>query len=465
MDTPTLKHNAVGFWRVVFQGVSATAPAAVVSTITAASIYANGSVPLSFLIAFVAVLTTIVAIYQYSKKIAHAGGYYSYVSQSTGPFLGILTGLMVIGYQITDIAFLPLFFSVLITFTFQFFSGIVLPTYFWVIVVIVVTLAWSIPPYLGIKPSLAYSVIFSAAEIIVLVAIGVAIGVVSGPSNTLLVFTPIFSPTGIHGALLGGVFAMTSFLGYGSIVTLGEEAKFPKKTIGKALVVDVLLSGLFFIVVSYTFTIGWGPSHVLTMSNYLAPLTVETKSYFGIVAAAIITFFFLESFFNSGLSFTNSAIRYFYGVARDDHVIPTYFSKIHSHSGVPRRALGLIVLSVLVLAIIFGMGFGILEGFVLLATIATIFSLIVHIIVNSTVWRLYTKSKEFKVLSHLILPLIASALFVFIIYSTVYPPSFPLTYMPIGVLVWVVISIILILNVKRKKPQKYKEAGTHSTVE
>ncbi|MEM4091305.1 MAG: APC family permease [Thermoplasmatales archaeon] len=465
METITLKHNILGFWRVVFQGVSATAPAAVVSTITAASIYAYGAVPLSFLIAFVGVLTTIVAIYQYSKKIAHAGGYYAYVGQSAGPFLGILTGFLLIGYQITDLAFLPLYFTVLFTFALQFFAGIVLPTYIWIVVVILVVLLWTVLPYLGIKPSLNYSVIFSVAEIAALVSVGVIIAVLSGPQNTAMVFTPTFSPTGIHGALLGGVFAITSFLGYGSIVTLGEEAKFPKKTISKALLTNVLISGTFFLIVTYCYTIGWGPHNMATMSSYLVPLAVEAKKIVGVGAALLITLFFIESFFNSGLSFTNSAVRYFYGFSRDDHIIPKYFSKVHEKSGVPRRSLAVIVSSVLVLAIVFGFGFGPFMGFVLLATIATIFSLVVHIIVNSTVGLLYKREKEFNVFLHLIIPLIASGLFAFIIYATVYPPSFPLTYMPIAAFIWAILAIVLILIVRRRKPQQYKEAGTHSTVE
>lgn len=465
MESATLRRDAVGFWRVVFQGVSSTAPAAIVSTITAASIYAYGSVPLSFLIAFAGVLTTIVAVYEYSKKVAHAGGYYSFVSQSAGPFLGILTGLMLLGYEITDLAFVPLFFSILATFSLQFFAGIVLPTWVSLLIVAMAVVFWSLPPFLGIKPSLGYSIIFGLAEIIVLLGVAITLSVMAGPQNTVSVFTPVFAPTGIHGALLGGVFAITSFLGYGSVVTLGEEAKFPKKTIGKALLVDVLLSGIFFIVVSYAFTIAWGPNNASTMSNYLVPLTVITKSQLGVVVAGIITFFFVESFFNSGLSFTNAAVRYFYGMARDGHVLPRSLAKVHEGSGVPRRALGVIVIAVLILSLTFGEAFGLLEGFVLLATVATVLSLLVHIIVNSTVWRLYKKSNEFKVVVHLVIPLIASALFAFIIYSTVYPPSFPLTYMPIAALVWILISIVMIFYVRWKKHEQYAEAGTHSIVE
>ncbi len=461
----TLKHDSVGVWRVAFQGISATAPAAVVATITAAAYYAGGAIPLSFLISFLAVLGAIVPIYQYTKKVASAGGYYSFVSHSSGPFLGTLTGLIILGYEVTDLAFVPIFLSVTVIFMFQYFGGIVLPAYVGLIVIVVGLLLYSIPPYMGIKPSLAYSITFGLAEIVVLVVIAMILAVQSGPQNTLEVFTPSLSPTGIHGALIGGIFGMTSFLGYASVATLGEEARAPKKTIGLGLLVNVLISGTFFLVVTYGFTVAWGPKDAASMGNYLVPLTVITNKMLGIGAAAIITFFFLESFFNSGLSFTTAAIRYFYGMARDETVIPKYFSVIEPKSGVPRRALGAILVPIIILSVAFAASYGLVEGFVLLATAATLFYLIASILVNMTVWRLYKKTGEFKWFSHLIIPVASSVLFAFIIYGTVYPPSYPLSYMPIVVVIWIVASIFITLYVKKTKPENYKKAGLYSTVE
>lgn len=464
MSNTELKHNAVGFWRVVFQGVSSTAPAAIVASITAGSAYAGGSVPLSFVIAFVAVLFTIVAIHQYSKKVSHAGGYYAYVARGAGPFMGIFTGMLLIGYQLTDLAFLPLFFVILIEYSLQFFAGVVFPAYAWVIIALVSIVAWSIPPYLGIRPSLNYSIIFGIAEVLALGIAAVAIIVVSGPSNTVSVFTPMYSPTGFNGVLLGGIFAITSFLGYGSVTTLGEEAKDPKRTIGRALLADTLIAGLFFIVFAYGYTIGWGPSDMSGFTSALIPGTIETSRILGLVPALLVTFFALESFFNSSLSFTNSAIRYMYGFSRDNHILPKSISDVHPGSGSPRKSLLVVVSSYTVLSIIMGYTFGLFMGYILLATIATLFSLTVHIIVNSTVSFIY-KGKERNILLHIILPGIATILFLFIIFSTVYPVSYPIVYTPIAALLWGIVSVVLILRVRKKKPEEYKKAGVFSTTD
>ncbi len=464
--TTTLKHGSVGFWRVVFQGVSASAPAgAIVTFITAASVYAGGSLPLSFLIAFFAVLSVSVPIYQYSKKISHAGGYYAFVSRSAGPFAGIMTGMLVLGYHFLVLGFLPLFFSIILSFTFQYFFGITLPVYFWAIVVVLYILITAIPPYLGIKPSLNYSFIFGWAEIIVIAIVAIIIAILSGSHNSAAVFSTKYSPTGFHGALLGGIFGISAFLGFSSIVRLGEEAEFPKKVIGKALITDVLISGTFLVGTAYAFDIGWGPANAISMSNYLVPLTVETNSFLGLFAAVIVTIFFIESYYNVGLSFFTSTIRYFYGMARDDHIIPVYFAKIHDESGVPRRALILIVIIGLAFALIFGAVFGPLEGYILEATGLTILALTALIIVALTVGFLFKRENEFNIVWHLVIPVISAGLMAFVIYATVYPPSYPLTYMAIGAVVWAAISAALTLYVRKYKPDKYKDAGKYSSVE
>ena len=310
-----------------------------------------------------------------------------------------------------------------------------------------------------------YSIIFGASEVAALAVLSIGIIIATGGHNTLSVFTPMYSPTGIHGVFLGGVFALTSFLGYGSIVTLGEEAHKPKETIKKALIVDMLIAGGFFLVFSYAYTVGWG--HLYDMSGFtslLIPGTVETDRILGLIPALVITFFGLESFFNSSLSFTNSATRYLYAFSRDNHVISGKISFVHKSSGVPRRALLVIVFSYTIIAIIFGEIFGLFVGFEILAAAATVFSLIVHIITNSTVWRIYKKSER-KYLYHFIMPAVASALFLYIIYSTVYPFALPLSIAPLIVLGWVIISLILILRAKNNRPESYSNAGQSFTSE
>lgn len=461
----SLKRESVGFWRVVFQGVTATAPAAIISTVTAASNYANGSLPLSYLIAFIAVLFAIIPIYQYSKKVPHAGGYYAYVSRSAGPFAGIITGLLLLAYQITDLAFLPLYFVILVEYSLSFFTGVNLPAYLWVIIALVTIILWCIPPFLGIEPSLNYSIIFGTGEVVALSILSIAIIIQSGPSNTFKVFTPAYSPTGINGVLLGTIFAMTSFLGYDSGISLAEEAKRPKETIKKSLPTNVIISGTFFILFSYAYTIGWGPSSDMSsFTSLLIPGIVETQRLLGLVPALVITFFGLESFFNSGLSFTNSAIRYFYGFARDDHVLPKKLAAVHAQSGVPRIALFVVVVSFTVLSIVVGSIAGLFMGFILLATTATILSLIVQIISFLTVWRLYPK-EERRVFVHFVAPAVASILFAFIIYSSIYPFTAPLSYVPVSILIWCIVCITLTLMVRARKPEQYRKAGLYSSVE
>ena len=84
-----------------------------------------------------------------------------------------------------------------------------------------------------------------------------------------------FSLKGVHfsGVRLGLVLAMFSFVGFESATTLGEEARHPLKTIPRAVIQSAVLSGLFYIVASYTEVLGF-PASAGTLNDSAAPMSV-----------------------------------------------------------------------------------------------------------------------------------------------------------------------------------------------
>ena len=222
---------------------------------------------------------------------------------------------------------------------------------------------------------------------------------------------------------------------------------------------------MFLIVSAYVWTIGWGPASAYSMSNYLVPLTITANKLVGTAAAVLITFFFLESFYNVELSFFTSTVRYFYGIARDDLIIPAWFAKVDEKSHVPRRALILIVILSFPITLISGLLFGTFNGYVELAVGITVFALTVYIITNLTVGFLFRRLNEFNIIWHVVLPVISAALMVYVIYGTIYPFTYPYTYMTIIALIWAIIAAVLTLYIRKIKPEKYKVAGIYTSVE
>ncbi|MHB8296361.1 MAG: hypothetical protein ACYDH5_17460 [Acidimicrobiales bacterium] len=81
-----LRPGAVGFWQLTYQWISLVPPAgAMAATLTGAAASARGALPLTYVFSIVAAGFMINTTYQFSKRIASAGGFYSYVSQATIP--------------------------------------------------------------------------------------------------------------------------------------------------------------------------------------------------------------------------------------------------------------------------------------------------------------------------------------------------------------------------------------------
>jgi amino acid transporter len=81
------------------------------------------------------------------------------------------------------------------------------------------------------------------------------------------------NPSGIR---LGLVLAMFSFVGFESATTLGEEVRNPLRTIPRAVIQSALISGLFFMVASYTEVLAF-PASAGSLDQSEAPLSVLAK--------------------------------------------------------------------------------------------------------------------------------------------------------------------------------------------
>ncbi len=56
------------------------------------------------------------------------------------------------------------------------------------------------------------------------------------------------------------VYTIFAFVGFESATTLGDEAREPRRTIPRAVMLTTLVVGVFYVVVSYAVTIGYGTS-------------------------------------------------------------------------------------------------------------------------------------------------------------------------------------------------------------
>lgn len=136
-----------------------------------------------------------------------------------------------------------------------------------------------------------------------------------------------------EGLQLGLVLAVFSYVGFESATALGDEAKKPLKFIPRAVVLSTILSGLFFIVLSYTEVLGFSGS-TTALNQSVAPLNdlanLAGVGFFGlfITVAAII------SFFGCALASINAGARIFFIMARHN-IFHASMGKAHNRNGTP----------------------------------------------------------------------------------------------------------------------------------
>ncbi len=414
-----LKKDALNVYDVIFQGVAGSAPAgAAVATLTGSAAFALGSLPLSAVIAFIIVFINAVIINRISKYVAGSGGYYAYSREGLGNFPGILTGWMYILYQVMSLAFIGLSIAIFLPALLSSVFGIIIPSYSWILLLVSVLVFGYVVSYSGVKNSVRYAMVMATLEIIVVTFISIYIITTKPEINTVSVFTPVFAKNGFTGVMLGVLFMYTAFTGFGTATPLGAETINAKKVVGRGILVSAVVLGLFFILASYAFTVGWGPSNMLLYSQELVPGVILTKNYLGLIGAIIITAFFINSLFTDSVVFTNSLSRVVYSMSMDN-VLPGILSNIHSSRKTPHLAAGFMVILAFIIGAVSVLSIGGFNAFLLTGIVSTMGALAVHIIANGSLPGLIIKlKKKFNPFMDGILPAVSIGVLLFVFYGT-----------------------------------------------
>jgi amino acid transporter len=117
------------------------------------------------------------------------------------------------------------------------------------------------------------------------------------------------------GIALGVVTAIFRLVGFECATAFGEEAVEPLKTIPRAVTVSLLLTGFFFVLVSYTEAVGF-ISYKTTLDKVDVPLNVLADMLSVAWLKAPISFGAMVIFFSQALSCMNSGARILYPMGK-----------------------------------------------------------------------------------------------------------------------------------------------------
>ena len=247
-------------------------------------------------------------------------------------------------------------------------------------------------------------------EIVVFVALSAWMLISNIDNLTVQTFNPSHAPGGTYaGVFKGMVFAILAFIGFEASAPLGEEAKNPRWTVPRAVVLSCVGVGIFYVFCSYAWVIGTG------FDNFTKTATAAANPWrdLGIVfwgGGWVLVFF---AIINSALANSNAgataASRVLYSLGRNG-LLPKAFAKTHPTHKTPHVAIIFQTVLGLAVALLLGWKYGdLITAFSIIATAVTIVVIVVYIIVCLATVVYFSRREDHNPWLHWVLPILGAA--------------------------------------------------------
>ena len=327
-----LRVGAVGIMSVLFMALSGAAPiTAMTGNVPIAIGYGNGiHAPGGFVFATIVLVLFTVGYTAMSRHITATGAFYGFISHGLGQITGMGAGMMAtLAYIVFEGSLVGIFASFAKS-TVSLFGG---PDVSWIFYALLCIGIVAVLGFFDIKISGKLLAIFVTSELVILLAISLAVLVHGGGPNGLQASdlnpitgfsaVPSDAKAGITGAAaIGLFFAFWSWVGFETTAVYAEESKEPKKIIPKATMIAVIGLGFFYTFVSWMVISGNGTTQAIAISrgstgNSFDVFYGVTSHYIGSWAKNIYEVLVVTSSFACALAFHNTASRYLYSFGRE----------------------------------------------------------------------------------------------------------------------------------------------------
>lgn len=443
MTGNSLKKDSLNIFQTIALSVAIMGPSASIA-ITAGMIgsHVGSSVPLVFLISLMIVGCVAVSIVKLNQTFPSAGSVYYFAEKTLGKRAGFISGwLIVLAYLMLSVS------CIMVSCTYlQILLSILGVTIHWLFIgLLLMGLIFALVH----KNAATSTWVMLLIEIVSMGLILLVAGIILGNTQQTVGLSMV--PFALGGNTLSSfgyasVFGFLAFAGFEGASALGEESKNPQVTIPLAITSGIIITGIFYTLVSYAQVTGFGltPAGMAAFTSNESPLSDLIARYLGTEFAIVMLLCMAISFFTSTLGCVNAGARVLFTMSRDGMLCPS-LSGINEKNNTPNVGLNVFVAAITMMIVVsFGLEAIQLAGYAALT--GTLALLLSYIFTSIGAMVYFYKNRSWRGVQ-LILPAVAVVALVFIIFANVYPiPVFPQNLFTYGVMIWLGIGIILSRN-------------------
>jgi amino acid transporter len=309
--------------------------ALILGSVSRPDIGAGWNAALAVLLAGLGVVAIAYTISIYARKYAGAGAVYEYLTHGAHPWVGVLTaGFFFIGALFLGGGGIYLGLGILSD---NFWKGHISDSgpawWIWGMIALAIVLVLN---YFGVRLAIRAMLTFAVLSFVPMLILGLVIIFKGGQNgNTLTMFDPgqtsLFGITG--GGVLGGILlGILLFVGFEAAASIGEESSDPHRSIPRALVGTVTVAAVFFVFMSYAFSIGYGQKAVSAGAWAFSPNAVGEMAtkYVGHWYATLLEIVVILDAMALALAICVMIGRGFFALGRDG-LLPSVFAKTSRH--------------------------------------------------------------------------------------------------------------------------------------
>jgi amino acid transporter len=285
---------------------------------------------LAVLVAGLGVLAIAYTLAIFARRYAGAGAVYEYLTHGAHPAVGVFTaGLFFVGTLFLGGGGIYLGLGILSrNLWIAHISHSAPAWYVFALIALGIVLVLN---YLGIRIAIGAMLTFAAISFVPMLVLGLVIIAKGGEGgNTIAPFNPGTTSVGtVFGGVLLGILL---FVGFEAAASIGEESHDPHRTIPRGLLWTVAVSAVFFVIMDYAISIGYGRAAVAAGKWAGDPTYLDTMAtkYIGSWYATIIDVIVILDAMGLALAICVTIGRGYFALGRDG-LLPRVFAKTSRH--------------------------------------------------------------------------------------------------------------------------------------